>query len=133
MLGLSASPRRSLAALAAIGTMLVPLLLATWSVAGPPPAFRPAHGLPGEDVPVPAVGNQDDPAIARGGNQFLVAWTDDRTSFLVPSASAGSNRDVYAARLDQDGALLDTTPIVINQAQGDQFDPTVVWNGTDWL
>jgi hypothetical protein len=41
--------------------------------------------------------------------------------------------DIYAARLDTTGHLIDTTPIVISQAMYNQTAPQVGWNGQSWL
>jgi hypothetical protein len=99
------------------------------AIAAPPEPLA-AFSLPGDLGSFPAAGNQDDPAIARGDDQYLVAWTDDRTSLFDASGNSGSARDVYAARLDADGNLIDTTPIVIDQAENNQSNPAVYWNGS---
>jgi hypothetical protein len=112
-----------------LATLLPPALAA----ASQPPTPRPAVGLPGEETPVPAPGNQNEPAIARGGDVYLVAWTDSRGSFFDPEEEAGSSQDVFAARLDAAGNLVDTIPIAIAAGAADQSDPTVVWNGENWL
>ena len=109
------------------------LFLSAGALATAPPVPFPPFDLPGEESPFPAVGNQGDPAIARGDDLFLVVWVDERTSFFDASGEAGSAKDVYAARLDADGNLIDTAPIVVNQDAGDQYDPVVVWNGENWL
>ncbi len=115
------------------GIVTLALFVATFALADPPANPLPAYQLPGDGALSPAAGDQVGPAIARGGNQYLVAWTDARTSFFTAGGEAGSGRDIYAARLDAEGNLIDTTPIVVNQDESDQYDPVVVWNGENWL
>ena len=88
--------------------------------------------LSGDEATAPAAFNQEQPSISRGGNQYLVAWADFRTggSTLIADESSA---DVYAARLDTAGNLIDTTPIPLTLAAGDQTEPEVSWNGTNWL
>jgi hypothetical protein len=45
----------------------------------------------------------------------------------------GSMNDVLATRLDANGNVIDTTPIVISQADFNQTEPQVAWNGSAWL
>jgi hypothetical protein len=101
-----------------------------------------AQILPGDAVSSPAAGNQMTAQIAAGANGSLVAWADTRT-VLIPTflgtggpyfgKALGTMTDIYAARLDAYGKLLDTTPIVISQAMYNQLDPVVGWNGQNWL
>ena len=114
-------------------SLLIGLLIACHPVFAAPPLPSQPHGLPGDLGSFPAAGNQTSPAIARGGDQYLVVWTDDRTSLGDATGTSGSARDVYAARLAADGSLIDTTPIVIDQDEHDQYDPVVCWNGEAWL
>ena len=98
--------------------------------------------LPGDGAIGPAAGNQQYSQIAAGGNGYLVVWEDSRANFgwgagnaAVPTGSSGgqSLSDIYAARLDANGQLLDATPIVVSQATWDQTRPRVSWNGQNWL
>jgi len=98
--------------------------------------------LPGDTVIGPAAGLQEQPSVAAGGAGSLVVWADARTS-LIPLAAfsggpflspgGGTMRDIYAARLDQAGNLIDATPIVVNAAGLNQGFPKVAWNGQNWL
>ncbi len=63
------------------------------------------------------------PAVAFGGTGFLVVWTDGR----------GGIYDVYAARVSQDGAVLDTSGIAVSAVVDDQWHPAVAFDGTDFL
>lgn len=63
-------------------------------------------------------------AVAWGGTSYLVAWEDYRN---------GATRDVYAARVNASGAILDTGGIAVSTALNDQYAPSVASNGTDFL
>jgi hypothetical protein len=81
--------------------------------------------LPGDDAIGPAAGSQSQPFVSQGENQTLVVWQDDRGS--------NSGLDIFAARLDREGAMLDTVPILVCQDAGEQKSPRAAWNGSDWL
>jgi hypothetical protein len=66
---------------------------------------------------------QSNPVAASNGTDFLVAWSDLRND---PAK-------VYAARVSQDGEVLDTDGIRVCNASGDQTLPAVANNGTDYL
>jgi hypothetical protein len=98
--------------------------------------------LPGDATIGAAAGNQENAQIAAGPGMSLVVWEDSRTNFIgatvdfIPSggdASGQSLKDVYAARVDAQGNLLDATPIVVGQGSFDQSFPEVAWNGQNWL
>ena len=110
------------------------LLAAAVTVAAPPHDPQMDHLLTGDVGDFPAVGDQTTPTIVAGGDGFLAVWTDDRSTILDDGdGTAGTGRDIYAARLASDGSLVDTTPFAVTRAPGDQYDPLAVWNGTDWL
>ena len=48
-------------------------------------------------------------------------------------AGQGRQQDIYAARLDAAGNVIDTTPIVVARGLLDQRYPQVEWNGQNWL
>jgi hypothetical protein len=98
--------------------------------------------LPGDATIGPAALNQTSAQIAAGGNGYLVVWEDSRTNHLNILGNQGCQggepcgqtlKDIYAARLDANGQLVDTTPIVVSQATWDQTLPQVAWNGQNWL
>jgi hypothetical protein len=98
--------------------------------------------LPGDSAIGPAAGNQDRAQIAAGANGYLVVWEDSRTNHLNilgnQSCPGGDPcgqtlKDIYAARLDANGQLIDTSPIIVSQATWDQTLPQVAWNGENWL
>ena len=96
----------------------------------PAQAVLPPRFLPGDSAISPAADNQMSPDIARGGDQFLAVWADNRAS---TSGEVATGWDIYAMRLDAAGNPIDTVPIVISQGPGDQNGPKVVWNGQNWL
>jgi hypothetical protein len=62
-------------------------------------------------------------------------WADSRTNFFSPppfSEEQGA-RDIYAARIDPLGHLIDEIPIVVNDDFGVQKLPRAAWNGESWL
>ena len=68
-----------------------------------------------------AGGDQRDPRVVANGSQFLVVWDDSR----------GANLEVYAARVDGNGTVLDPSGIdVSGGAASDQELPAVAWNGS---
>ncbi len=59
--------------------------------------------LPGDATVATAVNSQQDHSIAKGGDQYLVAWSDYRAQ----SSGASTNQsggDVFAIRLDATGS-----------------------------
>jgi hypothetical protein len=101
-----------------------------------------AQFLPGDASSVAPAGKQADARIARGGSGYLLVWSDTRT-VLAPiflgaggpcnGDGLGTMTDVYVARLDATGKLLDSTPLVIAEAMYNQTMPQVGWNGQNWL
>jgi len=85
----------------------------------------------------PAAGVQLQPQIAKGANSSLAVWADRRVVLgrYVPddNAGIGSNTDIYAARYDAQGNLIDSAPIIVAEAIYEQRFPHVAWNGQNWL
>lgn len=107
-----------------------------------PKSTSPELLLPGDAAITTAYGNQEMPQIAAGGSGYLVVWEDSRTNYAnipdnmgVSGGDVGGQqlRDIYAARLDANGNLIDTTPIIVTQASFSQTEPQVSWNGQNWL
>jgi MYXO-CTERM domain-containing protein len=69
---------------------------------------------------------QSSPSVASDGSGYLLVWSEWRG----PEPWA---RDVFGARLDAGGALLDASGIPISTAVGRQFLSTVAWNGAAFL
>jgi hypothetical protein len=64
------------------------------------------------------------PKAVFGSESFLVAWDEE---------SYGSGLDLYAARVTQDGAVLDTNSIAVSTAPYDQHAPALGFDGTCFL
>ena len=79
-------------------------------------------GLPADAEPVlvSTSGSISDVEVATDGTDFLVVWED----------RAPSDDEIRAARISQDGALLDTTPITVSKSGATARDPDVAWNGS---
>jgi hypothetical protein len=98
--------------------------------------------VPGDVAATPAPGNQFNVRVARGSNSSLAVWTDNRTylnglstGIGAPTTGTGLGTldDIFAARLDASGNVIDTIPIIISEAQYNQGQPKVGWNGQNWL
>ncbi|MDT7777884.1 MAG: hypothetical protein QOC99_396, partial [Acidobacteriota bacterium] len=115
-----------------------------WSV-GAQSVLPEAVVLPGDLGAFPAPESQANPSIAKGANGYLAVWADARTAFAADrgvsigfsgpydGTGLGSMIDIYAARLDANGQVIDTTPIIVSQAQYSQGFPKVGWNGQNYL
>lgn len=88
--------------------------------------------LPGDLSVGAAVNSQQDFAAAKGGEQYLVAWTDFRARG-VNSQSIQSDGDVFGIRVDQNGSAIDAAPFLIAGGMGLQQRPQIAWNGENWL
>jgi len=95
-------------------------------------ADQPALPFP-EDAAGAAAGNQNEPVIAAGDGVQLVVWVDERSSFPDPGSGIGTVGDIYAARVGEDGSVLDEIPLVVSAAGGEQSEPDAAWNGEAWL
>ena len=71
--------------------------------------------------------DQQLPAIASDGTTSLVVWADGR------NASWGEWSDIYGARVNQAGIILDTAGIIISIAANDQRTPAVAFDGINYL
>ncbi|GEL73251.1 Ig-like domain-containing protein [Myxococcus virescens] len=63
------------------------------------------------------------PAVARTGTDYLVVWRDNR---------AGES-DIYGVRVTSQGVVLDPSGLPLCTVRGEQDNPTVASNGTDWM
>ena len=87
-------------------------------------AFVRPSGPTGLDFPISAApSDQTEPAIACGDSCYLVVWQDFRTG----------GWDIRGTRVTADGVVLDTQGIVISAAGGDQANPAVASDGTNFL
>ena len=63
------------------------------------------------------------PSISFDGVNYLVVWEDYRNVYS----------DIYGARVNQSGGVLDTTEITISTAVDSQYSPAVAFDGTNYL
>ncbi len=80
----------------------------------------------GMDNPVsgPAQQNQRHAAVAYDGSNYLVVWDDHRP---------GNNDDLYGARVNPQGMVLDKMGFAISSAIDDQIFPSVAYGGGNFL
>ena len=89
------------------------------------PVISPEFGM---DSPAqgPAWGAQRVPRVASDGTDYLVVWDDYRHL-------KNDNYDIYGARVDAAGKVLDPGGILISGATGNQSVPTVAHDGNGYL
>ena len=89
-------------------------------------------------------GIQGDPEVTSDGSASLVVWEDSRNSPEPPQRPPPHGPppppppppamfDIFGARVDQSGAVLDAGGIAVSTAATDQVDPALAFNGTDYL
>jgi len=71
-----------------------------------------------------AVSQKESPTLAFDGENFLVAWTNQRS---------GDYSDIYGARVTPAGVVLDTVGIAISTAEGGQESPSLAFDGENFL
>jgi hypothetical protein len=82
------------------------------------------HVLDPAGIPVGvATGAQRSPAVTFDGTAFVVVWQDLRSG---PG-------DIYGARVSTAGAVLNSTPIVVSAATGEQATPAITSSGSGSL
>jgi hypothetical protein len=79
-----------------------------------------SSGIPVSTAP----GDQFYPAVAYGGTNFLVTWSDERSDW---------QGDVYAARVTPQGTVLDPSGISVSTAPDVQWYPDVAFDGANFL
>jgi hypothetical protein len=62
------------------------------------------------------------PSIAYGGDNFLIIWQEGFPEL-----------DIYGARVDRDGVVLDPSGIAICTVADNQWTPSIAYAGTNWL
>ena len=67
---------------------------------------------------------QERPVIATDGEMFLVVWQDFRN---------GKDYDIYAARVTTEGKILDIDGIPITKARSNQCNPSVAFDGKNFV
>ena len=83
------------------------------------PLISPQFGMD-KAVTSPAWASQTAPSVAHDGTNYMVVWHDGR------DASA-SQTDIWGARVDASGKLLDPTGFVICQAVNNQHNPHLAY------
>jgi hypothetical protein len=69
-----------------------------------------------------AAGRQLRPTVSWDGTTYVVAWEDQRTQ----QAFFDARTDVYAARVDQNGTLLDAAGFPVQASTGGDITPSIV-------
>jgi hypothetical protein len=96
-----------------------------------------ASGKPLASVTLPAAGNPGSPAamgVASDGNGFLVVWEDVRTTpGAPPQPPPPVIHDIYAARIADDGTVLDASGFQIAGGTPTQTSPAAAFDGTNYL
>lgn len=81
-----------------------------------------------QDTSIPisvATSLQEFPAVACDGSGYLVVWQDQRSS--------GSDSDIYGARVDANGTVLDPDGFIISASIKNEITPDVAWSGSEYL
>lgn len=68
--------------------------------------------------------SQSSPSIASDGTNYLAVWQDDRN---------GSDNDIYGGRISQAGNILDPVAIPVSSESNGQADPSVAFDGINYL
>lgn len=99
------------------------------------PVLSNTQFLPGDAEVGLAVERQIGPRIAHGDGNYLAVWEDLRTDIAgwinTSIPLIGNETDIYAARMDAGGNILET--LVVTSEGRNQVDPDVAFNGEDWL
>ena len=71
-----------------------------------------------------AVSYQCAPSVAFDGTDYFVVWHDRR---------GGSSTDIYGARVNPSGVVLDPEGVIISTAVNDQCDPSIAFGGVNYF
>ena len=82
----------------------------------------------GEQPVFVQTGDQEEPAIAFDGVNFLVAWRDTRNR-----SGPSEDTDIYGTRVSTAGTVLDPSGIAITAAPNMQGEPQLTFDGTNYL
>jgi len=71
-----------------------------------------------------AISNQQSSAAAFDGANYLVVWDDFRSL---------GNFDIYGARVDTTGAVLDPAGVVVSVYSNNQYEPDIAFDGVNFM
>jgi len=74
-----------------------------------------------------AVDRQDHPKVSGGDTDWLVVWEDERQGV------GGGNCDIYGARVNAAGSVMDGTGFLVCAVSNAPLDPDLAWGQTSWL
>jgi hypothetical protein len=77
-----------------------------------------------EGIAISTAPNPEAPAVAFDGTNYFVAWDDTR---------AGPCCHIFGARVTPGGTVLDPSGVAISTAPEEQIDPTISFDGTNYL
>ncbi len=117
---------------AAVLLGVVLLLLAAPAALRAQPPILERGLLPGDLAVAPETQSQQDHSVARGGDRYLVVWSDYRGQ-AVGGGTNQSGGDIFGIRLDAAGNPIDPMPFLVAGGMGLQRYPLVAWNGSAWL
>ena len=69
--------------------------------------------------------DQQSPAITFGGENYLVVWQDNRNGL--------TNKDIYGARVNHSGVVIDPSGIIISDTSHNQEFPKVAFDGANYF
>ncbi len=106
--------------------------LVVWADAGVKGARLSTAGalVDGQDLAISS-GDASRPAVAFDGTSHLVVWSDGRRP-----GDPRSFRDIYGARVDENGTVLDPTGVAISAAADPEQplrDPAVAFDGSNYV
>ncbi len=116
--------------------LLRTLSLSLLSCAAAQAQFSASVALPGDLTVRASAGDQGLSQLAFGGSHYLAVWEDSRSGlggFVSPPDGFNPNRDVYGVLLDATGALMSSSPLVVDASPWDQTHVHVAWNGQSYL
>lgn len=67
--------------------------------------------------------DEENPSVSFGNNKYFVVWEDERNG----------EKDIYGARVDTQGILIDTLGIPICIREGEQKNPSICFDGSNYF
>jgi hypothetical protein len=72
-----------------------------------------------------AENTQEFPSVTFAGENYFIVWEDSRNGY--------NKEDIYGARIDQSGIVLDSNGILISNSVYSEYSPSVAFDGTNYL